>query len=146
LLLFVTNLIAISMAGAMVFLLLGFRPFPDERERRRHFRRALAASLVLVLVVSVPLAFFLVKTVRDGQRQQTVTEVLTQEAPALGATLVDTTIEREAEGFHVVATLYAPQAPDRSTAKRIQDGLSRAIRVPVRLEIVVVPVARVPAE
>jgi uncharacterized hydrophobic protein (TIGR00271 family) len=146
LLLFVTNLIAISVAGAIVFLLLGFHTFPDERERRRHFRQALAVSLVLVLVVSIPLAFFLVKTVRDGQRQQTVTQILTREAEALGATLVDAPVERQAKGFHVVATLYAPQTPDRSTVRRIQDELSRAVRAPVSLEIVVVPVARVPAE
>lgn len=146
LLLFVTNLIAISLAGALVFLLLGFRPMPDERERQRNFRRGLAVSLVLLVVISVPLGFLLVKTVHDSQLQETVTEVLMQQAPALGATLVDTTIEREQTGFHVVATFYAPQAPDRSAVKDIQDQLGRAIQSPVRLEIVVIPVARVPAE
>lgn len=146
LLLFVTNLIAISMAGAVVFLLLGFRPTPDERERQRRFRQGLAVSVVLLLVISVPLGFFLVRTVRDGQRQRTVTGRLTQEAPAMGAVLVDSAIDHEPGGFHVVATLYAPQPPDRRTVKRIQDDLSRAIGAPVRLEFVVIPVARVPAE
>jgi hypothetical protein len=64
----------------------------------------------------------------------------------MGAVLVDSAIDREADGFHVVATLYAPQPPDRRTVKRIQDDLSRAIGAPVRLEFVVIPVARVPAE
>jgi uncharacterized hydrophobic protein (TIGR00271 family) len=146
LLLFVTNLIAISMAGAMVFLLLGFHPMSDEQERQRRFRQGLAVSLLLLLVIAVPLAFFLVETVRDGQRRQAVSEVLMRETPAMGATLVDMNIEPEANGFHVVVTLYAPQPPDRNMVKRIQDELSRAIRAPVRLEIVVVPVARVPAE
>lgn len=145
-LLFVTNLIAISLAGAVVFMLLGFRPMSDERERQRNFRRGLAVSLVLLVVISVPLGFLLVKTVRDGQLQDAVSEVLMQHAPTQGATLMDTTIQREEAGFYVVATFYAPQAPDRSTVKEIQDQLGRAIRAPVRLEIVTVPVARVPAE
>ena len=83
---------------------------------------------------------------RDGQRQRTVTERLAQEAPAMGAVLVDSAIDHELGGFHVVATLYASRPPDRRTVKRIQDDLSRAIGAPVRLEFVVIPVARVPAE
>jgi uncharacterized hydrophobic protein (TIGR00271 family) len=146
LLLFVTNLVAISMAGAILFLLLGFRPTPEERERQRRFRQGLAVSLILLLLISVPLGFFLVQTVRDGQRHQTVSEVLTQETPALEAILVDFTIDRDGESFRVEATLYAPQPPDRNTVKRVQDNLSRAIGEPVHLEIVVIPIARVPAD
>jgi uncharacterized membrane protein len=146
LLLFATNLIAISMAGAVIFLLLGFRPTPHERERQRRFRQGLVVSLVLLVAVSIPLGLLLVQTVRDGQRQQTVNQVLTREAPAMGATLVDTELERDGKGFQVVATFFAPQPPDRNTVKLLQDELSREIGAPVRLELVVVPVARVPAE
>jgi uncharacterized hydrophobic protein (TIGR00271 family) len=146
LLLFVTNLVAISMAGAILFLLLGFRPTPEERERQRRFRQGLAVSLILLLLISVPLGFFLVQTVRDGQRHQTVSEVLTQETLALGAFLVDFTIDQDGKSFRVEATLYAPQPPDRNTVKRVQDNLSRAIGEPVHLEIVVIPIARVPAD
>lgn len=145
-LLFATNLIAISMAGAVIFLLLGFRPTPHERERQRRFRQGLAVSLVLLVAISIPLGLLLVQTVRDGQRQQTVNQVLAREAPALGASLADTELERDGKGFQVVATFFAPQPPTRSTVKRLQDELSREIGAPVSLEIVVVPVARVPAE
>ncbi len=146
LLLFTTNLIAISLAGAIVFLLLGFRPAPNERERQRRFQQGLAVSLALLLAISVPLGIFLVQTVRDGQRQQTVSEVLTREASAAGATLADFDLQRDGKGFRVEATLYAPSPPDRSTVRDIQSELSRAVGAPVRLEVVVIPVARVPAE
>jgi uncharacterized hydrophobic protein (TIGR00271 family) len=146
LLLFVTNLVAISMAGVIVFLLLGFRPTSDERERQRRLWQGLAMSLVLLLVISVPLGYFFVQTVRDGQRREAVSAVLNKEAPAMSATLVESTIAREAEGFHVVATFYAPQPPDRTTVERIQSELATAIGSPVRLEVVVIPVARVPAQ
>ena len=108
--------------------------------------QGLVMSLVLLLVISVPLGYFLVQTVRDGQRREAVSEVLAQEAPAMAATLVESTILRETEGFHVVATFYAPRPPERTTVKRIQSELATAIGSPVRLEVVVIPVARVPAE
>jgi uncharacterized hydrophobic protein (TIGR00271 family) len=145
-LLFVTNLIAISLAGAIVFLLLGFYPTPDEKERQRRLWQGLGVSVALLLVISVPLGLFLVETVRDGQRQQVVRQVLAQEVPALNAVLVETDIQSEANGFHVVVTLYAPEPPDQDTVKGIQNKLTRAVGEPVRLELVVVPVARVPAE
>lgn len=146
LLLFITNLIAISMAGAIIFLLLGFRPTRDEHERQRRFRQGLAVTLALALIISVPLGFFLVKTVREGQRKQAVVEVLDQEANAIGARFVNSEMQPVDQGFRVVATFYAPEPPDRNTVKRIQGELSRAIGAPVRLEIIVVPIARVPAE
>jgi uncharacterized membrane protein len=146
LLLFITNLIAISLAGAVTFLLLGFRPTPEEKERQRRLRQGLAVSLALFLVISIPLGFFLVNTVRDSQRQQVVSEVLAREVSAVGAELVDSDMQREASVLRVVATLYAPTPPNRVTVKHIQDALSDAIGAPVDLEFVVVPASRVPAK
>jgi len=146
LLLFITNWVAISLAGAVVFLLLGFRPAPDERERQRRFWQGLAVSLTLLLAISIPLGVFLAQTVREGQRQQAVAEVLTRQARGLGATLADFDLQREGRSFYVEATLYAPSPPDRNAVKGMQNALSQAIGAPVRLEVVVIPVARVPAE
>jgi uncharacterized hydrophobic protein (TIGR00271 family) len=145
LLLFITNLISISLAGAIVFLLLGFRP-TEARERRRRFRQGLAVSAVLLLTISIPLGFFLVNTIQDGQRQRVVSQTLTQEAVALGGQLVGSSIQQEDGSFSVTATFYAPKPPDRSTVKRIQTELSQAIRAPVHLEVVVVPIAQVTAD
>ncbi len=145
LLLFITNLIAISLAGAVIFLLLGFRPTPEEKERQRRLRQGLAVSLALLLLISIPLGIFLVKTVRDGQRQQVVSEVLAREVSAVGAELVDSDVQREARVTRVVATLYARTPPNGVTVRRIQDALSDAIGAPVDLEFVVIPAARVPA-
>jgi uncharacterized hydrophobic protein (TIGR00271 family) len=145
LLLFITNLISISLAGAIVFLLLGFRP-AEERERQRRFRQGLAVSVVLLLAISVPLGFFLVNTVQDGRRQRVVSEILTQEALTLGGRLVESSIQQLDGEFSVMATYYAPKPPDRTTVKRVQDELSQAIRAPVHLEVVVVPIAQVTAD
>jgi uncharacterized hydrophobic protein (TIGR00271 family) len=145
LLLFITNLVSISLAGAIVFLLLGFRP-TEARERRRRFRQGLAVSVVLLLAISIPLGFFLVNTIQDGRRQRVVSQVLTQEAVTLGGRLVESSIEENEGLYSVMATFYAPKPPDRTTVKCIQDELSQEIRAPVHLEVVVVPVAEVTAD
>jgi uncharacterized membrane protein len=146
LLLFTTNLVAISLAGAVIFLLLGFHPAPDERERQRRFWQGLAATLALLLAISIPLGFFLVQTIRDGQRQQAVSRVLEEEAPAINAQLESFDVEHVGKTFQVTATFYAPSPPDRNTVKHIQNALSQAIGAPVYLELVVIPVARVTAD
>jgi uncharacterized hydrophobic protein (TIGR00271 family) len=146
LLLFTTNLVAISLAGAVIFLLLGFHPAADERERQRRFWQGLAATLALLLAISIPLGFFLVQTIRDGQRQQEVSRVLEEEAPAINAQLESFDVEHIGKTFQVTATFYAPSPPDRNTVKDMQSALSRAIGAPVHLEVVVIPVARVTAD
>jgi uncharacterized hydrophobic protein (TIGR00271 family) len=146
LLLFVTNLTAITLAGTVVFLLLGFRPGSNERERQQQLWRGLAVSLALVVLVAIPLEVFLAQTVREARQRQVATEVLKQESIAIGAELVDVDVQRYGQDLRVTATLYARTTPDRNTTRSIQSELTRAIARPVHLELVVIPVARVPAD
>ena len=56
LLLFVTNLTAISVAAALVFLVLGFRPMLSQKERRSTQIRSARLAIMLLIVVTVILA------------------------------------------------------------------------------------------
>ncbi|HBY93498.1 MAG: DUF389 domain-containing protein [Ardenticatenaceae bacterium] len=55
-LLFGTNLVAISFAAAVIYLMLGFFPQAEERKRHTILRRGFFASLALLFVVTLPLA------------------------------------------------------------------------------------------
>jgi hypothetical protein len=55
-------------------------------------------------------------------------------------------VQRDGKDLRVTATLYARAIPDRNTIRSIQSELTRAIARPVHLELVVIPVARVPAD
>lgn len=57
LLLFTTNFIAIASASALVFLFLGFRPTPAQKERRAAQVRSAQLALVLLLAVAGTLGF-----------------------------------------------------------------------------------------
>lgn len=61
-LLFAANLIAITAAASLVFLILGIRP-PQEADRQQWLRRGLLTSAVSLLLISVPLGFIMFNTV-----------------------------------------------------------------------------------
>ena len=71
LLLFVTNLAAIILAGAGTFLSLGFRP-PTRAERGEQTRYGLRMALVAMVIISIPL---LMTTVVSNQRTTTTAQI-----------------------------------------------------------------------
>ena len=74
LLLFVTNLGAITLAGSLIFMFFGFRPDPGRR--MGVFVRAIVGVLVLLAAISVPLAWLSVNSVRSIALQQNIEEAL----------------------------------------------------------------------
>lgn len=77
-LLFGSNLIAISLAAAIIYLLLGFVPEKEERARRWVLRYGLLASLVLLFAVTVPLARRLERDVAEATLNRTLRSSLEQ--------------------------------------------------------------------
>jgi len=71
LLLFITNLAAIILAGAVTFLSLGFRP-PTRAERGEQTRYGLRLALVAMVIISIPL---LLTTVISNQQATTFAKI-----------------------------------------------------------------------
>jgi uncharacterized hydrophobic protein (TIGR00271 family) len=84
LLLFLTNLIAISAAGGLVFLLLGFRPELEIQTRARVFAGGVASVAILLLAVTVPLAVLTVNSLHEASFHRTLEGALEQEIAAMG--------------------------------------------------------------
>jgi len=59
LVLFLANLVAISAAGGLVFLWLGFRPTPGRQKHKRVFRSGVLGMVALLVAVSAVLGVFL---------------------------------------------------------------------------------------
>ena len=94
LLLFITNFIAIIVASAVVFLILGFRPtrsIKERREVRARSARVALVSLVDVSLILVTTTYFLNQRSRDEARIREVTEEQLYEIT--GAELEELTIE-----------------------------------------------------
>lgn len=142
LLLFVTNIAAISLAGAVVFFALGLRPQKWEPESRRRLRRGLVVSLVLLLALSVPLALILRGIVRDIAQERAIREVLSTNLEAQDVHLVTLEIDRQEDGLLIVATVRSVQVLAQEEADNLSRLLQERLGLPVRLEIVVLPVVR----
>ena len=78
LLLFVTNLVAITAAGGLIFLWLGFRPLPRE-QRKRIFLGGVLGIFALLVAVTIPLGLLTAQSVRESALRRQVGSVLQQE-------------------------------------------------------------------
>lgn len=143
LLLFNTNLSAIVLAAAVVFLLLGFRP--QRAERRQQLRRGLVVSILSLLLISIPLGFVSSASVRQIDRQQRVEAVLDEEISGEFAQVADVAIERQGQGFVINATVYAFAELDPEKIGAIQRRLIAEVGAPVTLRATVLRATRTEA-
>jgi uncharacterized hydrophobic protein (TIGR00271 family) len=142
-LLVVTNLIAISLAGSFTLLLLGFRP-AQRGERQARLRTGLVASVILLVVISLPLAALLVQAVGRSQTQHTIQSTLQSELAAQpGVSLVQMDIEGSGSDLTVTATVYVPRNHSGPDAAALAASLRQALDKPVHLRLVAVPVIEV---
>ena len=136
LLLFITNLIAIVLAAALVFLALGFHPAPTERGE---LLRGLKVTLASLAVVSLILAVSTIVSVVQINRQIRVEQVFTDQIAGRTAELVKSTIVREGNHFRIDAVvislgenLITPQE-----AREIEAELEKAVGGPVDVNLTV---------
>ncbi len=131
-LLFATNLTAISLIGSLTFLLLGFRPAVEAKERRIQLRRGLVITSILLLIISLPLAYIFVDTVRLGREREAIAYALTAEIRQMEEiSLVDFEFEHQGREVLVTVTVYAADPLSEEDTKRLAGAVSRAVGQPV---------------
>lgn len=141
-LLFLANIAAISLAGVVVFVLLGIRSQTWQPETQRRIRRGLVGFVILVLVIAIPLGIIMAGIVQYADTRNQIRQVLTERLGTREGELVDFEHETEGRRLAVVATvrtvdpLGEPAVDDMAAALR--DRLNR----PVTLEVVALPVVR----
>ncbi|NIS79923.1 MAG: amino acid permease [Anaerolineales bacterium] len=139
-LLFITNLIAITLAGSVTLLLLGFRPSPGAR-REGHLRLGLVVSLLLLIAITIPLATVFVRSVEESRIRQTIDSTLRQHLPTSEAyELDDFEFQESGTMITVRVTIYAHQPLLPALAASTREELEQALDRPVRLEIRSVPI------
>ena len=146
LLLFTTNLVAITFAGAMVFLLLGFRPARGEREREIQVRRGLVISVLLLLVVSLPLALIFGSAVQASQQREVIDRVLNEELDKLEhVSLVSFELDYQGETIALTVIVYAAQEIDEATVQHLDEVVTEGVGQPVALDVIAIPVSKLVA-
>jgi uncharacterized hydrophobic protein (TIGR00271 family) len=141
-LLFTANIAAISLAGVLVFMLLGIRPQIRQPEALRQVSRRLIGFIILMLVIAIPLGIIMRGVIRDTAEEQTVREILTQYVEDEGGRLVTLEMERRKADLLVVATVHATRPLDQETVEDLEALLSGHLDHLVQLEVIVLPVIR----
>lgn len=119
--LFLTNLAGITLAAAITFLVLGYSPF-------RRARRGLLSSLVLVGVISVPLAVGFDRMVDEHQVLSAI------DGLEVDGTIVDVIAVRAGETPRLMVRLLATDELDTDTVDHVKAAIEARLGRSVSLE------------
>lgn len=135
---FLTNLTAILFAGILTFKLLGFNPL--RKSEWEDVSKRTAASLIVVLVISLLLAIFTWNTVQDARSYDRVRNAIISETGRFAdIELIDLTILKEGRARKITVTLRTNDELSEFEAGVIQERLSELLNREVFFELTVVP-------
>jgi uncharacterized membrane protein len=139
-LLFTTNLIAITLAGSITLILLGFRPAAGE-EREARLRLGLVTSIILLVAITIPLAVVFIDAVQESTVSQRIDQVFAEQLEAdPNIDIVSLDFARSRELVEIWATLNARQPTSMEVAETLQSELREALNREVELHLITVPV------
>ncbi len=140
LLLYATNLIGITVAGAIVFLFKGFIPL-------RQAKRGLVISAIVSIFLIVPLGLSMRELVLQNLISIKTKSILEEKTHTFrGMQLGEVEVERFKEPMIVVATVFSPERPITSNQVRlVQDFLSTELNFPVEFRLRLIPVTTITA-
>lgn len=143
-LLFSTNLVAINVAGGLVFLLLGMRPRRREVSREAQFRRGLLIALILLLIISLPLSWLGLRSAEQSRNQRLVSSWLSTAVAATGeAELLDFQVSRHDHTLQVHARILSTSDTiQESAVEAWSELLARKAGRPIHLTVDVQRVTR----
>jgi uncharacterized hydrophobic protein (TIGR00271 family) len=141
-LLFLANIASISLAGVLIFILLGIRPQTWQPETQRRIRRGLIGFAFLVVVIAIPLGVIMGGIARDTARWHTIEEVLLEDMSAQGGDLVEFEYRTEEDELAVVASVRSAHPITQERVDALAAVLEEHVNQPVTLEMVTLPVVR----
>jgi uncharacterized hydrophobic protein (TIGR00271 family) len=137
LLLFVTNLSAIILAGAITFLLVGFRP--ARAEYGQQMQRGIFLAIVVLVIIAIPLGFTSVVSRRNIQRVRHVESTLEKAVEEASAFVHDISVEQQGDMLLVEVTIYDFGQFDSHDLNQIRQVISDAVGMPVTIRATVIP-------
>lgn len=139
---FITNFVAISFAGILVFGALGFRPYQDLNSNY-DLRRSILISAILVALVTIPLIFLTLNIVREANHRQTIIQVVEAEIDKLPEVqFVSLELQDLQPGLNIVVTLRALHQPTYDQTVDLQSALANRLQEIIALQLIVIPATR----
>ena len=142
LLLFITNIITISLAGMIIFTLLGIHPLNLQPEVKKRVRRGIIGMVLLVVLITIPLGIIMNGILRTSREDQAIQSVLTQ-SPLL-ADITDLEIERSRtkDGLLISVTVRRTEPLTQDDVDALAEELKVTLDQPLMLDFTTLPVIR----
>ncbi len=148
LILFLTNLFAISFAGTLVFIAMGFRPKRFEKTWHGIPMNVLIAA-ILVLCITIPLIFISLQFVRTANLSNEIHNAVLQELPMIDeAHLVNITIDSSDSllspdsVIQLIIEIQANSNPSYYQVVQLQENIAKTINRTVSIQLISVPSTR----
>jgi uncharacterized hydrophobic protein (TIGR00271 family) len=141
-LLFITNLVTISFAGILLFIIMGFRP-QHEANTFLGVQGGLWVSAILVLLVTIPLVGLTLRFVNEGNLERQVRSAVTAELKSLGRVqLVQTEFTDTGTTLDLNVTIRSFQQPNYQQVITLQKAIADRLQRTVSLQLIVIPTVR----
>ena len=141
---FIANIVAINFAASAIFWLMNFSP-KVSLSTEKDVKGKLKTSAVLLLVISLPLAYLMWESVSAGSTQAEIDAVLTSQLDGISeARLVGFDFSRQKDGsFSVAATVESPREITPEKAEEMRVALEKKLNAKVALLVKVNRIALV---
>ncbi|MBY0357624.1 MAG: DUF389 domain-containing protein [Candidatus Obscuribacterales bacterium] len=133
-LLYATNLVGITIAGALVFLLKGYIPL-------KQAKRGLLISSAFSLLLVIPLALSMRELILENQISSKIKSVLKEKTFTFrDLQLQEVQVKRFQRPTRVIATVLAPEQPiNNNQVALVQDFLAREMGIPIEFKLRIIP-------
>jgi uncharacterized hydrophobic protein (TIGR00271 family) len=148
-LLFLTNLVAITAAGGLVFLWLGFRPLPDRETRARIFQSGILGTIVLLVLLTVLLGVFSAEALSRALFTEKLQRAISEEVEAMSRVELGSLgrveledwrrLEDDGEAIRLHLWVRSPWTISHREVVDLQERLANRLQRPVELLLTVVP-------
>jgi uncharacterized hydrophobic protein (TIGR00271 family) len=144
LLLFLTNMVAISAAASLVFLLLGFRPQPGQKQRRATQLRSARLEAVLLLAVTAVLAFTTYQLAHESRTRNHIRELAREGALGItGGELARIEIGNLNDPIlQLDIGIESTQTVSHAAAVELQAFLATELQREVAMQLTIIPTTR----
>jgi uncharacterized hydrophobic protein (TIGR00271 family) len=139
-LLYLTNLVGITIAGAVVFLAMGYAQL-------RRAKRGLMISAALLGLLTTPLALSMNEMILENRLSGKVRQILQEKTYTFKDVRVrDVEIRKYRRPLVAIATVFTDQQIRPKQVSMVQDFLAKELGLPLELRIKVVPLTEITAK
>ncbi len=139
-LLFLTNLVGIVAMSSWVFLSMDFKPEVTRRDRMRLFARGWQAILVMILLITIPLAVVTVRQIKQQSTRNAISAALKAEFATMpGINLRDWRYQQQDDMLDLELEVEASETTPFHQSVLLQEHLARRLDRPVSLTLKVIP-------